>query len=193
MHRDEERRAWARFQAGDAEALAWIYQRFRPLLFTYGRVFNTNRQTLEDAIQNLFVKLWLRRGGLADTDAVKPYLLACLRHELVRLIQKQARYCPLDAESPGTPFESDPEARWIELERDTARQHRVNDALQRASKRQREALELRYGRGFSLAQIAARMDIDPQSVANLLFRGLQKLRNERPSREEVGLYAPDST
>ena len=41
---------------------------------------------------------------------------------------------------------------------------------------QREALTLRYWNGWSLAQIAARMERTSAAVAGLLHRGLRELR-----------------
>ena len=41
---------------------------------------------------------------------------------------------------------------------------------------QREALVLHYWQGFSLAEIAARLDRTPDAVAGLLKRGLKHLR-----------------
>jgi RNA polymerase sigma-70 factor, ECF subfamily len=50
------------------------------------------------------------------------------------------------------------------------------NALARLPTSQREALVLHYWQGFSLAEIAARLERTPDSVAGLLKRGLKHLR-----------------
>ena len=60
---------------------------------------------------------------------------------------------------------------------------RLADGLQGLPEDQRVAVELHYVGGYSLAEIATRMDRSKPSIAGLLRRGLQALRNELAASE----------
>jgi RNA polymerase sigma-70 factor (ECF subfamily) len=53
---------------------------------------------------------------------------------------------------------------------------RLAEALETLPETQREAVELHYWQGWSLAQIATHLDRSNASVAGLLQRGLKRLR-----------------
>ncbi len=58
----------------------------------------------------------------------------------------------------------------------------VADALALIPQFQREALLLHYWQGYSLAEIAVRLDRSPDAVGGLLKRGLQHLRERLDTR-----------
>ncbi len=60
---------------------------------------------------------------------------------------------------------------------DEEQRHRLTQALNRLTKRQREAIHLRYFENFEPAQIAQIMNLSDQSVYNLLYRSVQTLRD----------------
>jgi RNA polymerase sigma-70 factor (ECF subfamily) len=60
---------------------------------------------------------------------------------------------------------------------------RVAVALATLPEAQRRAIELRYGRGLSVAEIARELDRTPVAVAGLLKRGAQALRERLAERE----------
>ncbi|QDV36519.1 sigma-70 family RNA polymerase sigma factor [Tautonia plasticadhaerens] len=57
------------------------------------------------------------------------------------------------------------------------------DALGRLPEAQRAALELRYGRGLAVLEIARELDRSPAAVAGLLKRGVRELRALLGDRE----------
>src|ERR1700748_1610879 len=79
-------------QNGDRTALDAIYFRYADFLFHFSvKRLNCN-DTAADLIQELFLKLWIKRGSLVVKGELRAYLTFCLRnliidhysHELVR-------------------------------------------------------------------------------------------------------------
>jgi RNA polymerase sigma-70 factor (sigma-E family) len=125
----------------------------------------------EQVVQDAFVKLHLRWGGLRQLDRAPAYLRSCvlngarsqLRHHKVRDRHDARRTV---APAPGTP-----EASAV-----AADEHeRVVAALRRLPERQREALALRYFLDLPEAEIAAAMGVSAGSVKTHVHRGLAAL------------------
>src|SRR5690625_5523231 len=66
---------WSAFLDGDEEALGNIFVRYYNRLFLYGMNLTESRSEVQDAIQELFLKLWRNRGSLKRAESVEYYLL----------------------------------------------------------------------------------------------------------------------
>ena len=62
-----------------------------------------------------------------------------------------------------------------DIEQDTAR--KLQSAISKLSRRQKQILELHFTDGLSYEQIAEKLSINYQSVNNLAFRTIHQLRN----------------
>ena len=80
----DETTLWIAFKKGDVRAFEQLYNRYFEVLANYGYRYCTDKQQLEDAIQDVFVDVWRRRQHLADVESVKFYLFRALRHQVIR-------------------------------------------------------------------------------------------------------------
>ena len=169
---------WSQFKNGDRGAFAAIYQQHILQLITYGLRLCPDQDLLKDQIQELFVELWNSRKNLAPARSVKFYLFKALRYKLVRLeknrylSQQSARI----AFSLDSPLQEPIETSIIENEFRTSQAASLRQAIKSLSRRQQEAIQLRYFQGFTHDQIAELMDLNYQSVSNLLHRALFRLK-----------------
>ena len=169
---------WSAFQNGDREAFAAIYQKYIDELLSYGYRVTADRQLIRDSVQDLFLHIWVRRGHLSTTDSIKFYLFRSLRNRIVRNLEKHPERLHADiglvADVAGDHnafetaiFDNDGPADNYE---------KLAEAINRLAPRQREAIQLRYLHGFSLDEIAEMMQMNNQSVRNLLHRAITQLR-----------------
>lgn len=176
---DRDLANWQRFRQGDQEALSSLFLSHYDKLYRYGLRLYADEDVVKDCIQELFLKLWHRRQSLADVREVTPYLYKSLRRCLVdALRQGPARF---------RLFNSHDEARLevsfsheeflISQQIDADQRQQLTTALNALTKRQREAIHLRYFEGFEPGQIAQIMDLNEQSVYNLLHRSIRVLRD----------------
>jgi RNA polymerase sigma factor (sigma-70 family) len=167
---------WGALKRGDEGALAQLYQRYGRVLLQYGYRVTPDADLIQDGIQDLFIDLWRGRAGLAEAESVKFYLFRALRNRLQRNRRQQHldAWVELDDTLPN-PTE-DPEQNWMEAEAVVARQQHMQACLRRLSKRQREAINLRYFHDFSNEEVAELMGLHYQSVANLLYSAIKTLR-----------------
>ncbi|WP_353719288.1 sigma-70 family RNA polymerase sigma factor [Dyadobacter sp. 676] len=169
---------WNAFQGGDRDAFASIYKNYIDELLSYGYRVTSDRQLIRDSIQDLFLHIWLRRENLATTDSIKFYLFRSLRNRIIRNSEKHHETPRGDIEAlADLADEYDAFESAISLADGPSDSYeKLADAVNRLSSRQREAIQLRYLHGFSPDQIAEMMQMNNQSVRNLLHRAISQLR-----------------
>ncbi|WP_215240847.1 RNA polymerase sigma factor [Dyadobacter helix] len=170
---------WNTFQQGDREAFARIYNLYIEELLSYGYRVTSNRQLIKDSIQDLFLHLWVHRENLSETDSVKFYLFRSLRNRIVRNMEKHPEVSIQQQESVlenvigDFPFEH----YLMKFESDQEQISRLRRGIEQLSKRQQEVIAFRYQHNFSLEEIADLMQLNNQSVRNLLHRAISQLRS----------------
>ena len=168
---------WKRLKSGDKKALETIYLQEIQFLLSYGKKISANAPLVEDCVQDLFVELWRNREGVSDTDSIRRYLIVSLRRKIIRKINKSQK-----VQSEKVPEEVDFDAELSidtklmaeELSAEQAAQLKL--AFAQLSSRQQEAIYLKFYSGMDYKDIAEVMDINYQSVRNLIFNALGKLR-----------------
>ena len=128
------------------------------------------------------------RGGTdAELAAWLRQLLACTLADALRGLGRAKRDAARERSLEAAVDESSARlASWLAADQSSpsgqAVRHeeavRVADALARLPEAQRQALELRYWQGWSLADISTHLGRSTTAVAGLLKRGLQQLRED---------------
>lgn len=169
---------WNAFREGNREAFARIYDLHIDELLSYGYRVTSNRQLIKDSIQDLFLHLWLHKENIATTDSIKFYLFRSLRNRILRNIEK--RQDVQEVVNEGV-FDNmigalSVEHELMEMEWQTEQINRLHKAIEKLPKRQQEVIQLRYHHNFGLDEIAQLMQVNNQSVRNLLHRAIGQLR-----------------
>ncbi|PSL23223.1 RNA polymerase sigma factor (sigma-70 family) [Dyadobacter jiangsuensis] len=169
---------WSAFQNGDRKAFASIYQKYIDELLSYGYRVTSDRQLIRDSVQDLFLHIWVRRGNLAVTDSIKFYLFRSLRNRIIRNLEKHPERLHADIGMVAELAEDSNvfESAIFGHDGPSDSYEKLAEAVNRLSPRQREAVQLRYLHGFSLDEIAEMMQMNNQSVRNLLHRAILQLR-----------------
>jgi len=170
---------WSRFKNGDLKALEHIYKVHVKSLINYGLKITPDLALIQDSIQDLFIELWKNRQNLTDTTHPKFYLFRALRNKLSRALSRQSfvGQGQMQLSSDGLLTE------YIELEMMAKEQEaQIRGTLQqligKLPERQREAIYLRFYHNISYEDIASLMNMNYQSVLNLVQRALKTLRKE---------------
>lgn len=161
---------------GDSQALATLFEVYYDALFHYGLKLAGDEELVKDCIQNLFQKLWRRHENLRSVQVVKPYLFKALRRHIgdeTKLL-RQHRLLPSYSDTFDVTYSY--EDFLIKQQNTQEQSQQLLAALNKLSKRQREALYLKFFDGFSYEKISEVMSLNIQSVRNLVFMALQALR-----------------
>lgn len=151
-----------------------LFDRYAQQLFAYGHHISSDDEAVKDAIQTVFVNLWSGRANLAAEVSVKFYLYGSVRRELLKPRQNARMW----VEQP-TAGESEPSAeqQLMALEDEQHRTIKLSTSLALLSAREKEIVNLKYFNNFKIREIADLLQLSEQTVSNLLYRALQKLRN----------------
>ncbi len=174
----DESSLWQAFQDGDEQAYELLYRNYFSTLYRYGRKFTPNTTLIEDCIQDLFIGLWKGRQQLQQPASVKNYLLKSLRQRIF----KQTAALTKSLHQSGIPEEYDKETmvsyefELIGQQTEIEQHERVNRALLQLSKRQKEAVFLKFYNNLSYQEVAAIMNISIEAVYNLISKSVALLQ-----------------
>lgn len=170
---------WQRLKMGDELAFSALFERYYRSLISYGNSLIAYPERVQDCVQDVFVNIWLYRNSLSESVVVKAYLLSSVRKRIARLHERDTVFRQTASlESVEFSMDFSIEDQLIADEETAARVAQLNRLINALPARQKEALYLRYHQGLSIEQIGEMLDINHQSVSNLLHRCIQHLRRE---------------
>ena len=181
---DTDLRLMQRVAANEPEAVAELYDRFGSLVYRLAYQAMPTRADAEDAVQEIFVRLWRTAGRYDPKRAalVTWVMLISRRHLVDRLRRAKARVRPsmlderqqqpvIEGALPGSGLERD--------ERMAALLQRIN----RLPELQRTVVTRAYLGGQTLRQIGEELDTPIGTIKSALSRALVRLRERGVSEE----------
>lgn len=175
--KEQEQALWREMITGDKRAFENIYKQYFHSLINYGFRITQNEDLIEDAIQDIFLNLWNNKSRLSEVNEVKFYLFRSLKNRIVRKLERDI----FDKSENIDPYldlliSISEEQKNIDSEQFDSKIDILQKTISLLPIRQQEAINLKYYHDFSLDEIAEIMDVNKQSVSNLLFRSYAILR-----------------
>lgn len=170
---------WQQSKAGDNTAFCHLADKLYRTLFNYATSFTSDREYIKDAIQELLIHIWEKRLTI-NIQFVTIYFLKSLRNQLLQEFRRN-KYPFLTIDEIEEISDNQTIETAIEAsEAYSESQKRVKNAINELPKRQKEAIFLKFYEGLENEQIADLMQVNRQSVANLLFKAISTLKNQIP-------------
>jgi RNA polymerase sigma factor (sigma-70 family) len=167
---------WNSFRSGDNKSFENIYRKYVKPLYHYSEKFTNDKDLVLDCIQELFVDLFIHRQNLGETNNIKFYLFISLKRKILGSLRKNimVQAFPEDELPFLSVFSTEEEVYRQETDIETL--NRLNKALGTLSPRQKEAIYLRFVVGLQYEEICLILEMNYQSVRNLVYRAIEKLR-----------------
>ena len=178
--------AWSNFKGGDFASLGILFEIHYQEIFYYGIKIVALPELVKDTIQDLFADVWERRDKMVSVDNFKAYLIISLRHELVRRITRIRKETSSD-ELATLQFSFSPEDFLISDEENKNHSRLLSKSMESLTDRQREVILLRFFHNLEFTEISQVLDMNIQSVRNLLFRSLEKMRKDMADQGVTGV------
>lgn len=180
----------SRIKEGDRNAFREVYYIYYKQLYAIAGKYLKDSQMAEDAVQEIFITLWLKRESLDPSKSLKNFLFTCLKNHVLNLIKSRKRRILLAYEA--NEEKSDAGA---SLEDDliyTEYNRIVEQGLEKLPQRRREIFELKAYQGLTNPQIAESLSITVNTVKNHYYHSNKFLREylrDKAGIESVWLLA----
>lgn len=147
---------------GSEEAFREIYERYHIQMYFIAKKYVKDPGLAEDAVQDIFVKLWTKRQHLDESKSIKGFLFTMLRNHVLNMIRdrkKEIISCSIvQNEKPPPKNLTDDELIYNEY------QEIVKKGLDELSDRKREVFELKMMGGHTNSEIADMLEINVRTV-----------------------------
>jgi RNA polymerase sigma factor (sigma-70 family) len=168
---------WLRFKEGDPAAFDELAKKFYRTLYHYASKFSNDSDFIRDCLQELFLDLWEHRANLTKVQSPKAYLFTALRHKIVRESEYLKRFQhSKEIAFAQTEVDHSVEHRLVDDEEQRLQLLKLHRQLSQLSRRQQEALYLRFFENLDNEAIATIMGMTRPSVANLISGTLKELK-----------------
>jgi RNA polymerase sigma-70 factor (ECF subfamily) len=171
----EDARLMSQVASGAPGAVEELYDRFGGLVFRIARQMLPTAAESEDAVQEVFLKLWktAERFDPERAKLVTWVILISKRHVIDRLRRKSSRPKTVSAPEEAIPGKM---ASPTPMERDESG-YQLKRVVATLPELQRVVIEKAYFGGFTLREISVQMDLPLGTVKSALSRGLGRLRD----------------
>ncbi len=167
-----------RVAVGDEQAVEQLYDRFGGLVYKVARQLLPTQAEAEDAVQDIFVRLWQTADRFDPRRArlVTWVMLIARRHLIDQLRRKAVRPKPslLDEDLTAERQTGEPGHKTQTDERNSE----LRKQLARLPELQRVVIERSYLQGYTLREVSQQLDTPLGTIKSALSRGLNKLRDQ---------------
>lgn len=165
---------WEAVRRDDPGAYAQVHAILYPLLYRYALAILSDEALAEDAVQEVFIRIWSKKASIGTTRNLRAFFFTALRRHCLNQLRSLRMLQVLP--SPGPDIEFSPEDILISEESREIRRETITRYLNQLPRRQKEAVYLRYYEALSYEEIAVIMKVNYQSVVNLVFKAIARLR-----------------
>lgn len=176
MKKEEDFALWNQFLEGDEKAYLYIYKLYAQDMYSYGILFTTNSELVKDCLHDVFIKIHRNRKKLSQVDNIRLYLLKAMKNYLFDVFDKKKELFHNDTIEPVFSPEYTIEDKIIRQEELHYQSRKIRQMLESLTPRQKEVLYYRYMKNLTYDEIGEIMQMNYQSILNLIQRSIKKLR-----------------
>lgn len=151
-------------------------------LFTYGLYLGFNKESVKDAIHDVFLKLSTNNNLLDNAENIKFYLFRSLKNRLIDTHKNRKEHVTLEAMNSilELPFNMtvNVETLLIEQEEKLQIKKEIVQMLDFLTPRQREIIYLRYIHEYDYKQISELLQISVHGCRKLVSKAILNLREK---------------
>ena len=177
MHKDEEANyslIIARVADGDQVAFRKLFDDYRSKVFTYAIRYLKSKAQAEEIVQNVFLKIWLKRDGLIEINNFGGYLRTITNNTTFDALKKRASEYKYKNESLQEWSDLDNTTEDAILSKDA--QSYVTQALNKLPKQQKLVYQMCHIDGLKQKEVAEKLNISPLTVKVHLREAVKGLK-----------------
>jgi RNA polymerase sigma-70 factor (ECF subfamily) len=169
---------------GDREAFRVMYTACYPHVQRYISLFENSGRVLDELTQDVFVRIWEKRGRLTEVETFKGYLFMVTRNVVfnyIRALKVRQKIRELDEEAVAADNDLENELLFKQYYR------MAIEAMEKLPPGRRKVLKMSIDEGLTLDEIAARLGITRSGVKKQLYAATAFVRQYLQEHGEIGL------
>ena len=179
---DEAQALVKALKEGNQLAFSIVYKTYAAQTFSLAFKYLLNKELAEDAVQNLFLKLWLKKEEIGGTKPIYRYLFTMLKNDLLNTLRdsKKNIYLLEDCLSMVLELEDNSQNENLKQEQ----MNIIQQALEQLSPQRRKVFEMKVSGKYSNQEIADKLNL---SINTIKFQYSQSLKQIRATVGELSL------
>lgn len=161
---------------GNEQAFRHLFHSYRDKLYSYILKISESKETAEDTVHDVFLKIWVQREKLTEIQNLNAYLYRMAHNEAYNGFRRMAAETLLKSawdKQPGL-YESNPEEKLVRKEISRF----IQEAINKLTPQQKEVFNMSRELGLPQKEIADRLQISILTVKKHLTNALNQLRKE---------------
>lgn len=171
---EDERLLLLQIAEGDKVAFKRMYDHYWDDMYALALPFLKSTEAAQDTVQEVFLKVWIKRESLPSVERLHAYIFIMLRNELVSVLRSRGRIARLHEryrrQLPSNFLVADPAVDLKELE------GLIRAAIAQLPPPQDQLMEMTRQQGLSHEEIAERLGMAKKTVSNTLTKALSNIR-----------------
>jgi RNA polymerase sigma-70 factor (family 1) len=167
---------------GDREAFRGFYSQYFGYVQRYIALFEPSGESLDELTQDVFVRIWEKRGHLEKVESLKSYLFLVTRNVVFNYLRS------LKVQQKVRELEGLPEQAGDDLEDEILfkQYYRIaQEAMDKLPPGRRKVLKMSIDEGLSLDEIAAQLNISRAGVKKQLYAATAFVRQYLQEHGEI--------
>lgn len=163
-----------KIRTGNNKAFRELYDRYHVQMYYIAKKYVKSSDLAEDAVQDIFVKLWEKRNRIDDSKSIKAFLFTMLRNHVLNMIRdrRDEIVSITDVASKRLPRQNLTEDDLVYKEYHEI----VQQGLKELSDRKREVFELKTLQGHSNSEVAELLNINIRTVKTHFYNSSKFMR-----------------
>jgi len=159
---------------GDERAFKIIFESSYPTVYKAALLVTASTHLAEEVVQDVFLKIWIRRLDLPAISDFRSYLFIMARNQAYKVLKKQLRWQDLQKQ---TADELDMHLTDLEAEREADKITKIlEQAIDQLPAQQQTAFRLSKQQHLTREQVARSMNISPETVKKYLAMAMLIIR-----------------
>ena len=160
---------------GEAEGFNTLFALYHKQLYRQSGKYLKDVHLAEDAVQDVFIKLWLKRDSLDPDKPIHAFLAVCLRNHVLNMIRHQKRRILGAYEIKE---EHHPVTNCTEDDMQLAEYRKIlKSGIDIMPEKRREIFRLKMNYGLSNEQVAKKLKVSKNTVKAHFFQGNKQIKS----------------
>ncbi|MFT3948022.1 MAG: RNA polymerase sigma-70 factor [Agriterribacter sp.] len=169
----------------DRDAFAELYSRFWHTIYATACRYLLSAEQAQDIVQDIFVKIWVKRNDLKHVDRIDDFIFIIARNEIISAFRRKHHIAAQLSVKDEICINRIPDTDNKLLLNETRRL--VNLAIEQLPPQQKMVFRLTREEGLSHARIATIMGINVRTVNNHITRALANIQRFLEEKNEIRL------